>query len=130
MENDEQEDVAHLREWIGRLEAFSGALEDLEGESPSDFCESACDAWKNIAMTDSPPPTSPAVLVITESFAVLTRVMTKVSTDWADTPDVRDRLLAVAEDDDDAVIVFADVVGGVGGRGDGVIGALTASSAW
>ena len=92
MENDEQEDVAQLREWISRLEAFSGALEDLEGESPSDFCESACDAWKNTAMTDSPPPTSPAVLVITESFAVLTRVMTKVSTDWADTPDVRDRL--------------------------------------
>lgn len=93
MENDGQEDsVELLGEWIGRLEAFIDALEDLEGESPSDFCESACDAWKNIAMTDSPPSTSPAVLVVTESFAVLTKVMTKVSTDWADTPDVRDRL--------------------------------------
>jgi len=42
MENDEQEDRALLREWIGRLEAFSGALDYLEGESPGDFCESAC----------------------------------------------------------------------------------------
>ncbi|CPS19921.1 hypothetical protein [Mycobacteroides abscessus] len=86
------EDVARLREWVDRLDAFSGALEDLEGESPIDFCESACDAWKNIAMTDSPPQASAAVLVVTESFAALTTVMTEVSADWADTPDVRDRL--------------------------------------
>jgi hypothetical protein len=91
VDSDDQE-VERLREWIDKLEAFSGALEDLEGESPTDLCESACDAWHHIAMENSPPPTSPAVLLISESFAVLTKVMTQVSTDWADTLDVRDRL--------------------------------------
>ncbi|MFB1298799.1 hypothetical protein ACAG24_025175 [Mycobacterium sp. pW049] len=90
--DDEQEEVERVREWIGQLEAFSGALGDLEGESPTDYCESACNAWQHIAMDGSPPPTSPAVLIISESFAVLTRVMTQVATDWADTPDERDRL--------------------------------------
>jgi hypothetical protein len=92
MEDKGQDDAARVREWIGRLESFSVALEDLKGESPTDFCESACEAWQHIAMEDRPPPTSPAVLMITESFVLLTRVMTEVSTDWADTPDVRDRL--------------------------------------
>jgi hypothetical protein len=85
-------ETERLRHWIGLLEAFAGALEDLEGETPIDFCESACDTWQQIAMDDSPPPTSPAILIITESFAALTKVMTAVSGDWADTPDVRDRL--------------------------------------
>ena len=90
--DDNEVEVERLREWLGLLEAFSDALEDLEGESPTDLCESACDAWHHIAMENSPPPTSPAVLLISESFAVLTKVMTQVSTDWADTLDVRDRL--------------------------------------
>ena len=77
---------------MGRLEAFRAALVDLNGETPTDFCESACNAWQHIAMDGSPPPTSPAGLIISESFAALAKVMTQVSTDWADTPDVRDRL--------------------------------------
>lgn len=81
MDSDDQE-VERLREWIDKLEAFSGALEDLEGESPTDLCESACDAWQHLLMENSPPPTSPAVLIISESFALLTKVMTQVSTDW------------------------------------------------
>jgi len=89
---DEQEEVERVREWIGRLEAFAGALDDLEGETSTDFCESACDAWQSVAMVDSPPPTSPAIVIVVESFTALTRVMTTVSKDWADTPDVRDRL--------------------------------------
>jgi hypothetical protein len=90
--DDDEAEVERVQEWIGLLEAFCGALDDLEGESPTDLCESACDAWQHIALEKPPPPTSPAVLIITESFAVLTKVMTTVSTDWADTPDVRDRL--------------------------------------
>jgi len=90
--NMDEVEAERLRDWIGLLEAFTGALEDLEGETPTDFCESACDAWQQIVMDDSPPPTSPAILIITESFAALTKVMTAVSGDWADTPDVRDRL--------------------------------------
>jgi hypothetical protein len=89
---DDEEEEERVREWIGRLEASAGALEDVEGESPTDFCESACDAWQSIAMVESPPPTNPAILIILESFTALTRVMTAVSKDWADTPDVRARL--------------------------------------
>ena len=92
MDDDEQEAIHQVCDWIGRLEAFAGALDDLEGETPTNFCESACDAWQSIAMVDSPPPTNPAILIIVESFTALTRVMTAVSKDWADTPDVRDRL--------------------------------------
>ena len=35
---------------------------------------------------------APAILIIVESFGALSKVMTTVSMDWADTPDVRDRL--------------------------------------
>src|SRR5208283_1646481 len=89
---DEQEEVARVRDWIGRLEGFISTLDGLDGATPYDFCESACDAWKNIAMVGYPPPTSPAMLIIVESFGALANVLTTVSMDWADTPDVRDRL--------------------------------------
>ena len=89
---DEQEEVARVRDWVGRLEGFISTLDGLDGETPSDFCESACDAWKNIAMVGYPLPTSPAILIIVESFAALAKVLTTVSMDWADTPDCRDRL--------------------------------------
>lgn len=92
MEDREHEELTRVRNWMDRLAAFNEALGDLEGDTPTDFCESACNAWQHTAMDGSPPPTSPAVLIIGESFAVLTKVMTQVSADWADTPDVRDRL--------------------------------------
>lgn len=92
MEDDEQEEAERVRVWVGRLDAFASALDALDGETPTGFCESACDAWKSTAMVGYPPPTSPAILIILESFAALSKVMTTVSMDWADTPDVRDRL--------------------------------------
>ncbi|BBZ38774.1 hypothetical protein [Mycobacterium conspicuum] len=89
---EEEEEVARVRNWIGRLEGFISSFDGLDGETPIDFCESACDTWQSTVMSDSPPPTSPAILVIVESFGALAKVMTTVSMDWADTPDVRDRL--------------------------------------
>ncbi len=92
VEDGDQEEVERVWDWIDRLDSFTSTLDALDGETPTDFCESVCDAWKSIAMTGSPPSTSPAILIILESFAALSHVMTTVSMDWADTPDVRDRL--------------------------------------
>lgn len=91
-EGEEQEQVERVRDWVRRLQALVESLDDLEGTTPTDFCESACLAWQNTAMSDSPPPASPAALVIVEAFGAITQVMKTVATDWVDTPDVRDRL--------------------------------------
>ncbi|MGH3969219.1 MAG: hypothetical protein ACRDTV_14175, partial [Mycobacterium sp.] len=93
MEENEEEEAEGVLDGVSRLETFtSSTLDTLGGETPTDFCENVCDAWKAIAMVGYPPPTSPAILIILESFAALSQVMTTVSMDWADTPDVRDRL--------------------------------------
>jgi len=88
----EQEEVEGVRVWIGRLREFASSLDDVDGENPVDICENACGAWQAIVMADSPPPTSPAMALIVQSFAALTQLMTPVTMDWADTTDVRDRL--------------------------------------
>jgi hypothetical protein len=91
-EGEEQEEVERVRDWVRRLQAFVESLDGLEGTTPTDFCESACLAWQNTAMSDNPPPASPAALIIGEAFGAITQVMKTVATDWVDTPDVRDRL--------------------------------------
>jgi hypothetical protein len=91
-EGEEQEEAERVRDWVRRLQAFVESLDDLEGTMPTDSCESACLAWQNTAMSDNPPPASPAALIIVEAFGAITQVMKTVATDWVDTPDVRDRL--------------------------------------
>jgi hypothetical protein len=91
-EGGEQENVERVRDWIGRLQAFVSSLDDIEGTTPSTFGENACEAWQSIAMSDTPPKTSPAILIAFEALNALMKVMAKLAMDWADTPDVRDRL--------------------------------------
>jgi hypothetical protein len=91
-EGEEQQEVERVRDWVRRLQAFVESLDDLKGTTPTDFCESACLAWQNTAISDNPPPASPAALIIVEAFGTITQVMKTVATDWVDTPDVRDRL--------------------------------------
>ncbi|MGB6516273.1 hypothetical protein [Mycobacterium sp.] len=79
MEDDEQEEVVRVRDWAGWLEEFISTLDALDGETPTDFRESACAAWKSTAMAGSPPPTSPAILIILESFSALSTVVRSVS---------------------------------------------------
>jgi hypothetical protein len=90
MEDDEQEDVAQVRDWIGRLQAFTDALDDIEGDKATAFCDNACEGWQDIAL---PSVTSPslAALVIFEALTALAKATTTVWADWKDTPDVRDR---------------------------------------
>jgi hypothetical protein len=91
-EQEEQEEVERVRVWVGRLQAFAESLDDLEGTTPTEFCESACLAWQSTVMSDSPPPNSPATLAIVQAFGAMTQVMKTVALDWVDTPDIRDRL--------------------------------------
>lgn len=78
-ESEDPEDVQRVQDWVGRLQAFASALDGLEGTTPSDFCESACLAWQSIAMSDSPPPASPAMLIIVQAFGAMTRAMKTVA---------------------------------------------------
>ena len=89
--DDEQEELERVRDWLGRLEGFASALDDIDGEDPSEFCENACYAWQSTLMIDPPPRTSPAMAIALEGLNALLGVMTAVALDWADTPDVRDR---------------------------------------
>jgi hypothetical protein len=85
-EGEEQEEVERVRDWVRRLQAFVESLDDLEGTTPTDFCESACLAWQNTAMSDNPPPASPAALIIGEAFGAITQVMKTVATDLPQVP--------------------------------------------
>jgi hypothetical protein len=88
---DEQEEVERVRDWVGRLEGFASALDDIDGETPSEFCENACYAWQSALMVDPPPRTSPAMAIGLTALNALLQVLSAVMMDWADTPDVRDR---------------------------------------
>lgn len=90
MEDDEQEEVERVREWIGRLEAFTAALDDIEGDDATDFSDNACEAWQESALPTVTRP-SPSALVIFEALTALAKATTTVWIDWKDTPDVRDR---------------------------------------
>ncbi|MDP7733979.1 hypothetical protein [Mycobacterium paragordonae] len=89
--NDELEEVERVRDWVGRLEGFASALDDIDGEDPAEFCENAGDAWQSAFMIDPPPKTSAAMVIALEGLNALLDVMTAVTMDWLDTPDVRDR---------------------------------------
>jgi hypothetical protein len=91
-EDEDQEEVERVRDWIRRLEAFVAALDDIEGTKPEDFAGNAYEAWQHSAVSDMPPKSSPAILIAWEPLIALMKVMAKVAMDWADTPDVRDRL--------------------------------------
>lgn len=87
---DEQEVEHQIRDWIGRLEAFALALEDIDGGDATDFCDRALDAWQGIGLP-AVTRADPQALVIFEALNALAKVGTAAAMDWADTPDVRDR---------------------------------------
>ena len=88
--DDEQEAIEQVRDWIGRLEAFADALDDIEGDDATDFCDGALDAWQHLGLP-SVTHAGPQALVIFEALNALAKVGTAAAMDWADTPDVRDR---------------------------------------
>ncbi|MEU7139303.1 hypothetical protein ABZ942_07630 [Nocardia sp. NPDC046473] len=94
---EEQEDTAQVGEWVGRLEEFVASLEGIESDDPFGFCENAADVWKDGVSPDTaPPPTSPAMVIIIETFRALAQAMSAAMTDYASTPDARDRMTRAA----------------------------------
>ncbi len=91
MEDDEQEELERVGEWIGRLKAFTAALDDIEGDDATDFCDNACEAWQEEAALPTVTSPSQSALVIFEALTALAKAATTVWADWKDTPDVRDR---------------------------------------
>lgn len=91
--DDGLEDIELLRAWIDQLEGFASALDDIDGETASEFSENACYAWQTALMIDPPPKASPAMAIALEGLNALLQMMTAVMLDWADTPDVRDRFI-------------------------------------
>lgn len=92
MEDDQPEEVERLRDWTGRLDAFTSKLDDIDGDDATDFCHTACDAWQAVAFAEPPPPATPAMLVILEALEALSNLMMTATMDYYDTPDVRDRM--------------------------------------
>ena len=91
MEDDEQAELERVREWIGRLEAFVDALDEIEGDSATDFANNAFEALQAVVMPHMVPAKAPSMLLALEAVSAMTRATTDVIMDWADTPDVRDR---------------------------------------
>jgi len=92
VEDDDQEEVERVREWIGRLNAFTSSLDDIEEEGPIDLCEKACEAWQ-ASFTENPPrPATAAALVVLETLQALMDAAFAATVDYYKTPDVRDRM--------------------------------------
>jgi hypothetical protein len=93
---DEQEEIARVRGWIGRLEAFASALDDIDGDSATDFANNSLGAMQAVVMPRVVAAQTPAMLLALEAVSATTRATTVVIVDWADTPDVRDRYTRLA----------------------------------
>ena len=89
--SDEHEDAEQVRDWIERLEAFTAALEGVEGENATDFANNALEALNDAVLPHLVPAKSPSMLLAVEAVVAVTQAATMVILDWADTPDVRDR---------------------------------------
>ncbi|AMU74391.1 hypothetical protein [Mycobacteroides abscessus] len=87
----EHEEVERLRDWIERLEAFTAALDDIEGEDATDFANNVLEALNDAVVPNLVPAKSPSMLLALEAVVAVTQAAIVVIMDWADTPDVRDR---------------------------------------
>lgn len=92
-------DAELLRLWIDRLAEFISTIGDIEGDDPFDLIESAMEAFRiGVSPDTAPPPTSPAMLIIVETFRTLAQAMNSATGDYYETPDARDRVTrAVAQ---------------------------------
>lgn len=57
--DDDHEDAEQVRDWIERLEAFTAALEGVEGENATDFANNALEALNDAVLPHLVPAKSP-----------------------------------------------------------------------
>lgn len=92
MDDDEQEAIDQVRDWISRLKAFTSSLDDIEAETATEFVDRADDALRVIVNpTFASPARTPEILLVLKTLAAASRATAAVVDDWASTPDVRDR---------------------------------------
>jgi len=70
-----------LAAWVDRLDAFITALDAIDADDPYTFCEDAWDIWESAAISDPPPPTDPAMLLVLGVIEVLAEAMTSAARD-------------------------------------------------
>ncbi|MCX2931432.1 hypothetical protein ORI20_14200 [Mycobacterium sp. CVI_P3] len=75
--------------WVDRLDAFIAALDAVDADDPSDFCEQAWDIWESSAIADPPSKTHPAMLIVLGVRQALASVMAST---YRVRADVEDRL--------------------------------------
>lgn len=100
LSGDGNRDAEVLRHWLDHLAQFISSLNEIEGDDdPFDFIENAMDAYQGGVSPDTAPiPTSPAMLIIVETFRTLAQAMNSATGDFYETPDARDRVTrAVAQ---------------------------------
>lgn len=93
-------DAEVLLHWLDHLAQFISSLDEIEGDDdPFDFIENAMEAYQgDVSPATAPSPTSPAMLIIVETFRTLAQAMNSATGDYYETPDARDRVTrAVAQ---------------------------------
>ncbi len=70
-----------LAAWLDRLDAFVTALDAIDADDPYSFCEDAWDIWESAAISDPPPATDPAMLLVLGVIEVLAEAMTSTARD-------------------------------------------------
>ena len=74
-----------------RAGGLPASLDDIAGESATDFANNALEALQAVVMPHIVPAQTPAMALALEAVAAVAQATTDVVLDWADTPDVRDR---------------------------------------
>ncbi len=78
MEDDEQEELERVREWIGQQEALSRRLTTSTGDSATDFANNTLQAMQAVVMPHVVPAQTPAMLLALEAVSAATRATTIV----------------------------------------------------
>lgn len=87
MDSEGNNDAEVLELWLDQLTDFISTLTGIEGDDPFDFLENAMEAYQSGVSPDTaPPPTSPAMLIIVETFRTLAQAMSSATGDYYETP--------------------------------------------
>ncbi|SPM42071.1 hypothetical protein MNAB215_4289 [Mycobacterium numidiamassiliense] len=107
--DEEPEEAEPVRDRINRLKTFASSLDDVEGESATEFVDKADDALRAIVNpTLASRARTPEVLLVLEALGAAARVTATIVNDWANTPDVRNRYTR-----ESAQQLFKDALDGV-----------------
>ncbi|NTY63094.1 hypothetical protein [Mycolicibacterium sphagni] len=70
--------------WGDRLDAFISAIDAVDADKPLNFCEQAWEIWECAAVSDLPPESHPAMLIVLGVQQALASVMASTYRSTAD----------------------------------------------